>query len=632
MPPGEVRLLLLILGSLATDTALGDPCVTHTVLDQPWRSTDCSNTECSAGTWMGDGNLTVGWYRFNSSGGWKIPETGVPWFHCSGWYPGWLAGPHPSVGDGEVTRTVCFTVRSYICNRNREIRLKNCTGYFVYQLWPSPIYNAVYCTATDSALGDPCVTHTVLDQPWRSSDCSHTECSAGTWMGDRNLAVGWYRFNSSGGWKIPETDVPGDHCSGQFPGWLAGPHPSVGDGEVTRTVCFTVGSNICYRNQEIRVKNCTGYFVYQLWPLPYTYAVYCTDPASVPTDESQETAAEPQKTPEPQETTPEPQETATEPRKDVSTVPEPDTTSDPPLDTTLEPQGAGTGDSGPGLTSDPAGSASSDPQMSTVEQTQGSSTGESVQESASVPVGDTSSDPASVPTGESQETAAEPQETPEPQETAAEPQETAAEPRKDVSTVPEPDTTSDPPLDTTLEPQGAGTGDSGPGLTSDPAGSASSDSQMSTVEQTQGSSTGESVQESASVPVGDTSSDPETSTKEETGGPAAGETTQEPSPVPEGDTSSDAGRGTSAEGREDKPSDAECKPHIGPDWWDEECEKMIDQVQVLYIGQSELDTAEQKEAYLQEVRQMLREQFPCKYFLPKDIDQQTRKRSKREGN
>ncbi|XP_032868050.1 pancreatic secretory granule membrane major glycoprotein GP2-like [Amblyraja radiata] len=92
MPPGEVRLLLLILGSLATDSALGDPCVTHTVLDQPWRSTDCSNTECSGGTWMDDGNLAVGWYRFNSSGGWKIPETDVPVNHCSGKYPGWIAG------------------------------------------------------------------------------------------------------------------------------------------------------------------------------------------------------------------------------------------------------------------------------------------------------------------------------------------------------------------------------------------------------------------------------------------------------------------------------------------------------------------------------------------------------------
>ncbi|XP_072893546.1 uncharacterized protein [Hemitrygon akajei] len=72
----------------------------------------------------------------------------------------------------------------------------------------------------DSALGDPCVTHTVLDQPWRSTDCYHTVCTGGQWMDDGNLEVGWYRFNSSGGWKIPETVVPQGRCSGENPGWL----------------------------------------------------------------------------------------------------------------------------------------------------------------------------------------------------------------------------------------------------------------------------------------------------------------------------------------------------------------------------------------------------------------------------
>ncbi|XP_055514222.1 pancreatic secretory granule membrane major glycoprotein GP2-like [Leucoraja erinacea] len=150
MSPGEMKILLLILGCLnsasVTESALGDPCVTHTVLDQPWRSTDCSNTECSAGTWMDDRNLAAGWYRFNSSGGWKITETVVPANHCSGKYTGWLVGSHPSVGDGEVTRTVCFNDGNYICYWNREIRVKNCTGYYVYQLWPTPKTSAVYCT------------------------------------------------------------------------------------------------------------------------------------------------------------------------------------------------------------------------------------------------------------------------------------------------------------------------------------------------------------------------------------------------------------------------------------------------------------------------------------------------------
>ncbi|XP_059818007.1 oncoprotein-induced transcript 3 protein-like [Hypanus sabinus] len=227
MSPAELRVVLLILGFLVTDSTLGDPCVNHTVLDQPWRSTDCSNTECTGGQWMDDGNLELGWYRFNSSGGWKIPETVVPQYRCSGEKPGWLNGPHPNVGEGEVSRTVCFASSGSTCHWRLWINMKNCSGYFVYRLWPTAWSNAVFCTeplsdttqerqgsvtgepgpglttspagsvssVTDSALGDPCGTRTILDQPWRSTDCSHTECTHGQWMSDGHLEVGWYRFN-----------------------------------------------------------------------------------------------------------------------------------------------------------------------------------------------------------------------------------------------------------------------------------------------------------------------------------------------------------------------------------------------------------------------------------------------------
>ncbi|XP_062892789.1 uromodulin-like [Mobula hypostoma] len=269
---------------------------------------------------MGDGNLEVGWYRFNSSGGRKIPEIVVRGHRCSGQNPGWLNGSHPSVGEQEVTRSVCFSSGENTCSWSLEIKVKNCTGYFVYWLKPTPADHTVYCTAADSALADPCVTHTVLDQPWRSTDCNHTECTGGQWMGDEYLEVGWYRFNSSrgqkipetavqghcssgkkpgwlnatdsalgdpcvthtvldqpwrstncsnaehtdgqwkgdeylevgwyrfnssGGWKIPETVVPQGHCSGETPGWLNGLHPSLGEGEVTRTVCFTEVEDSC---------------------------------------------------------------------------------------------------------------------------------------------------------------------------------------------------------------------------------------------------------------------------------------------------------------------------------------------------------------------------------------------------
>ncbi|XP_032880858.1 uncharacterized protein LOC116975639 [Amblyraja radiata] len=591
-----------------TDSVRSDPCVDHTVLDQPWRSTDCSNTQCTNGQWKSDENLVEGWYRFNSSGGWKIPETNVPANHCSGMSPGWLNGDHPSVTDGEVTREVCFedVGGGGSGEECKDIKVKNCSSYFVYELKPTHIDQSVYCTAADSALGDPCVNHTVLDQPWRSTGCTHTECSSGQWQNDEKHGVGWYRFKSSGGWKIPETDVPTYHCSGTSTGWLNGPHPSEGDGEVTRTVCFTWDGNGCNRQHEIKVKRCGGFFVYRLEPTLCCNKVYCTDPHSVPTGEPQETTAQPQ--------------------EDLSTVPEPGTSSDLQLSTGEQTDGSTTGESTQESSFDPMGDTSSDPhsvptgepqettaqpqedlstvpepgtssdlQLSTGEQTDGSTTGESTQESSFDPKGDTSSDPHSVPTGEPQETTTQPQEdlstipepgtssdhqmstgkqiqesstgesTQEPSsvpvgDTSSDPhsvptgesQETTAQPQEDLSKVPEPDTSSDPPLGTTQEPQGATSGDSGQGSTSDPAGSASSG------------------------PEG--------------AGPEAHKTstTREPSGTP-----------SSA------PKEETCSAH----WLltEEECERLISEAQVLFIGDQ--GSPEDMKAHLQELREILRKQL-----------------------
>ncbi|XP_067884562.1 uncharacterized protein [Heterodontus francisci] len=273
--------LLIILSYLITDSANTDPCVNHTVLDQPWRSIDCTETECS-GQKKCDTNLVQGWYRFKSSGGWKIPETVVPARQCSTYGTGWLQGSHPSVGQGEVMGTICFNWNENRCHWTQEISIKNCSSYFVYELKPPPGCDAAYCTVTDSALTDPCVHHTVLDQPWRSIDSTETQ-----WKCDDGLHFGWYRFKSSGGWKIPETSVPVYHCSTASPGWLQGSHPSVGQGVVTRTVCFNWGGNHCYWTHEIRIKNCSSYFVYELKSLFYCIA-YCTDPETVATEEPEE--------------------------------------------------------------------------------------------------------------------------------------------------------------------------------------------------------------------------------------------------------------------------------------------------------------------------------------------------------
>ncbi|XP_078062376.1 uromodulin-like [Mustelus asterias] len=257
-----------------TDPALTDPCKDHTVLDDTWRSADCKEKEYSD-KGMCDQQLDEGWYWFKSSGGWKIPETPVAPGHCSTHRSGWLQGSHPTLEQGEVNGTVCFNWDGNPCSWEREIKIKNCSSYFVYELKPTQGCEAAYCTDPNSALTEPCVDHTVLNQPWRSSDCTETEC-VGQRQCDKDLVYGWYRFNSSGGWKIPETPVAPGHCSTPRPGWLQGSHPTLEQGEVNRTVCFLKDEEMCEWKREIKIKNCSSYFVYELKPTQGCEAAYCT--------------------------------------------------------------------------------------------------------------------------------------------------------------------------------------------------------------------------------------------------------------------------------------------------------------------------------------------------------------------
>jgi len=54
------------------------------------------------------------------------------------------------------------------------------------------------------------------------------------------------------------------HCSAQFPGWLRGNHPSVEEGNVTRTVCFTKDDDCCGASIKVAVRNCSGFYVYKI--------------------------------------------------------------------------------------------------------------------------------------------------------------------------------------------------------------------------------------------------------------------------------------------------------------------------------------------------------------------------------
>ena len=131
--------------------------------------------------------------------------------------------------------------------------------------------NILFMTSVASYSGNNasfCLTNLVSPQ--------HEKCSGYTWLSetsrnqnsgsasncDSNLS-GWYRFGGGAGTKIATSCVPSNRCGTHASGWMNGVHPTVADGEVTRTVCFSYNS-CCSWSNEIKVVNCGQYYVYKL--------------------------------------------------------------------------------------------------------------------------------------------------------------------------------------------------------------------------------------------------------------------------------------------------------------------------------------------------------------------------------
>ena len=96
---------------------------------------------------------------------------------------------------------------------------------------------------------------------------------------DSDLANGWYRFEGNAGTRMLTTCVDKNRCATHSPGWLKGAHPTMKEGEVDRQVCFDALSNpspnCCQDHENIKVKNCSSYYVYKLGPTPGCNKRYC---------------------------------------------------------------------------------------------------------------------------------------------------------------------------------------------------------------------------------------------------------------------------------------------------------------------------------------------------------------------
>ena len=92
---------------------------------------------------------------------------------------------------------------------------------------------------------------------------------------DSGIGPGWFRFEGSAGTRMPTSCPPDYRCGTAATGWLNGGHPTVADGQVSRTVCFHYSQNCCYWSTNIKVRNCGSYYVYYLNGTPVCNLRYC---------------------------------------------------------------------------------------------------------------------------------------------------------------------------------------------------------------------------------------------------------------------------------------------------------------------------------------------------------------------
>ena len=79
---------------------------------------------------------------------------------------------------------------------------------------------------------------------------------------DSAIGPGWFRFEGSAGTRMPTSCPPTHRCNTYVTGWLNGGHPTVADGQVSRTACFHWSGNCCLWSTNIKVRNCGSYYVY----------------------------------------------------------------------------------------------------------------------------------------------------------------------------------------------------------------------------------------------------------------------------------------------------------------------------------------------------------------------------------
>ena len=142
---------------------------------------------------------------------------------------------------------------------------------------PSPVLVIILLFSTfhnfEKCNSEPCdkKTYQEINDPSRSTSNVWTPGTKANC--DKYLVPGWYRFKNG---EMPTTKVDANRCGTQVPIWIKGALPTAVKNTVRMTVClnFFNVQNGCLQSFSIRVRNCDGFFVYELkstFGCPYAY-------------------------------------------------------------------------------------------------------------------------------------------------------------------------------------------------------------------------------------------------------------------------------------------------------------------------------------------------------------------------
>ncbi|XP_068743638.1 uncharacterized protein [Montipora capricornis] len=210
-----------------------------------------------------------GWYRFSGEAGTQMADSCPKIHHCSTDSPGWLDGTHPTVAEGIVQRKVCFLQHlngTDCCYFSKDISVRNCGTFYVYLLDPPRCYSR-YCS-NGLPQAPECSNYKSLTEANRATTHRHNRFQSLARCMNESTLSGWYRFDREAGNQMADSCVERSLCGAEYPGWLSGGHPSVKDGAVVRRVCFNGYYGCCHDFTYISVRNCGGFYVYKLTPLP----------------------------------------------------------------------------------------------------------------------------------------------------------------------------------------------------------------------------------------------------------------------------------------------------------------------------------------------------------------------------